>query len=104
MKKGGEREGGREGGRKEGGAVEYDCESDGINRRLIPRNVADVVSDALEHILKLVRGRCMEQQQVWTLFVVVVVVLAVQIHSIIQCLQLLSWMAVIQTVMMTLDL
>ena len=36
-------------------AVEYGWESDDTNRRLIPRNMADGISYAPEHILKLVR-------------------------------------------------
>ena len=37
-------------------AVEYGWEWHGINRRLITRNMADVVYYAPEHILKLVRS------------------------------------------------
>ena len=61
-----------------------------------PTERADVVPYAPEHILKLVSNRFAK------CFVVVIVVLPVQIHSMLRRLQLISRMAVIQTVTMTL--
>ena len=76
-------------------AVEYGWESDDTNRRLIPWNMADGISYAPEHILKLVRCGAHQNDHarvgtvaVWgtnlfaQCFVLVVVVLHVQIHPV----------------------
>ncbi len=43
-------------------AVEYSWESDDTNRRLIPRNMADGISYAPEHILEQVRCGCSSER------------------------------------------
>ena len=76
-------------------AVEYGWESDDTNRRLIPWNMADGISYAPEHILKLVRCGTHQNDHArmgtvaaWgtnlfaQCFVLVVVVLHVQIHPV----------------------
>ena len=94
-------------------STEHGWEADDINRRLIPRNMADGVSYAPDHILKLVRCgcsskrpcmggncSCMGHQLVCTMFVLVAVDLPVQAHSMLESLKLM-WMTAKKIVRMT---